>query len=165
MVIVKKTTNKKRWWGCGEKETLYTVGRNANWCDRYGKIWSLLQFRSVQSLSRGGLFATTWTAARQYSLSITNSRRLLKLKSIELVMPSNHLILCRPLLLPPSIFPSIRVFSSESGLCIRCPKYWIIGQSIGVSASASLKNLKLNYHMIQLFHSWVNIWRKQKCFK
>ena len=65
-----------------------------------------------------------WTAARQASLSITNSHSLLKLMSIELVMPSNHLILCRPLLLPPSIFPSIRVFSKESGFRIRWPKYW-----------------------------------------
>src|SRR5574338_710861 len=67
---------------------------------------------------------TPWTAARQASLSITNSQSLLKLMSIESVMPSNHLILCRPLLLPPSIFPSIRVFSSESVLRIRWPKYW-----------------------------------------
>ena len=79
--------------------------------------------QSVQSLSRVRLFATPWTAARQASLSISNSRSLLKLMSIELVMPSNHLILCRPLLLP-SVFPSIRVFSNESVLCIRWPKYW-----------------------------------------
>ena len=68
--------------------------------------------------------ATPWTEAHQASLSITNSQSLLKLMSIELVMPSNHLILCRPLLLPPSIFPSIRVFSNESVLCIKWPKYW-----------------------------------------
>ena len=67
---------------------------------------------------------TPWTAARQASLSITNSRSLLKLMSIELVMPFKHLILCHPLLLPPSIFPSIRVFSNESVFCIRWPKYW-----------------------------------------
>ena len=67
---------------------------------------------------------TPWTAARQASLSITNSRSLLKLKCIESVMPSNHLILCHPLLLSPSIFPNIRVFSNESALCIRWPKYW-----------------------------------------
>ena len=73
------------------------------------------QFSSVQSLSRVRLFATPWTAARQASLSITNSRSLLKLIYIESVMPSNHLILCRPLLLLPSILPSIRVFSNESG--------------------------------------------------
>ena len=80
------------------------------------------QFSSVQSLSRVRLFATPWTAARQASLSITNSWSLLKLMSIELVMPSNHLILCRPLLLPPSIFPSIRVFANESVLCISVAK-------------------------------------------
>ena len=82
-----------------------------------------VQFGSVQSLSRVQLFATPWNAARQASLSITNSRSLLKLISIESVMPSNHLILCCPLLLPLSIFPSIRVFSNESVLCIRWPKY------------------------------------------
>ena len=79
---------------------------------------------SVQSLSRVRLFVTPWTAARLASLSITNSRSLLKLMSIELVMPSNHLILCRPLLLLSSIFPNIRVFSNESVLHIRWPKYW-----------------------------------------
>ena len=82
------------------------------------------QIRSDQSLSRVQLFATPWIAARQASLSITNPRSLLKLMSIELVMPSNHLILCRPLLLLPSIFPSITVFSNESALRIRWPKYW-----------------------------------------
>ena len=89
-------------------------------------------FSSVQSLSRVQLFATPWTIACQVSLSITNSQSLLKLMSIESVMPSNHLILCRHLLLPLSIFPSIRVFSNESVLHIRC------SQSIGVSASASV---------------------------
>ena len=82
---------------------------------------------------RSDLFATPWTAAHQASLSITNSQSLLKLLSIELVMPSNHIILCRPLLLPPSIFPSIRVFSSESVLCIRGPKYWNFSFSISPS--------------------------------
>ena len=77
----------------------------------------------IQSLSHNWLFETPWTAARQASLSITNSRSLLKPMSIESVMPFNHLILCHPLLLPPSIFPSIRVFSNESALCIRWPKY------------------------------------------
>ena len=80
-------------------------------------------FSSVQSLSRVQLF-TPWTAARQASLSITNSQSLLKLMSIELVMSSTHLTLCCPLLLLPSIFPSIRVFSNESVLCIRWAKYW-----------------------------------------
>ena len=82
------------------------------------------QFSSVQSLSRGRLFVTLWIAAHQASLSITNSQSSLKLTSIESVMPSNHLILCHPLLLLPSIFPSIRVFSNESALHIRWPKYW-----------------------------------------
>ena len=84
----------------------------------------LLCFSSVQSLSRVWVFATPWTAACQSSLSITNSRSLLKFMSIESVMPFNHLILCHPLLLLPSIFPSIRVFSKESVLHIRWPKYW-----------------------------------------
>ena len=87
-------------------------------------------FSSVQLLSRVQLFATPWTTARQGSLSITNSRRLLKLMSIESVMPSNHLILCCSLLILPSIFPSIRVFSSGSVLHIRQPKYWSFSFSI-----------------------------------
>jgi len=91
------------------------------------------RFGSVQSLSRVRLFATAWTAARQASLSITNSQSLLKLMFIESVMPSNHLILCRPLLLLPSIFPSIRVFSNESALPIRWPKYWSFSFSISPS--------------------------------
>ena len=82
------------------------------------------QFSSVQSLSRVQLFATPWTAARQASLSIINPQSLLRLMSIESVMPSNHLILCRPLLLLPSIFPIIRVFSNKSALHIKWPKYW-----------------------------------------
>ena len=81
---------------------------------------------SVQSLSCVQLFAIPWTAAHQASLSITYSRSLLKLMSIEVVMPSNHLIFCCPHLLLPSIFPSIRLFSSESILSIKCPKYWSI---------------------------------------
>ena len=85
---------------------------------------------SVQSLSRVWLFATPWTAACRASLSITNSRSLLKLMSIESVMPLSHLILCCPLLLPPSIFPSIRVFSNELVLRIRWPKYWSFSVSI-----------------------------------
>ena len=91
------------------------------------------QFSSVQSLSRVWLFTTPWTAARQASLSITKSGSLLKLMSIESVMPSNHLILCRPLLLLPSIFPSIRVFSNESVLRIRRPRYWSFSFSISPS--------------------------------
>ena len=91
------------------------------------------QFSSVQSLSCVRLFVTPWTAARQAFLSITNSRSLLKFMSIESVMPSNHLILYRPLLLSPSIFPSIKVFSSESALPIRWPKYWSFSFSISPS--------------------------------
>ena len=79
---------------------------------------------AVHSLSRVRLFVTSWTAAGQAPLSFTISQSLLRVMSIESVMPSNHLILCRPLLLPPSVFPSIRVFSSESVLCIRWPKDW-----------------------------------------
>ena len=89
--------------------------------------------QSVQLLSRVPLFATLWTAAHQASLSITNSRSILKLMSIESVMPSNHLIPCHPLLLPPSVFPSIMVFSSESVLCIRWPKCWSFSFSISPS--------------------------------
>ena len=88
---------------------------------------------SVQSLSGVRIFATPWTAARQASLSITNFQSLLKLMSIESVMPSDHLILCCALLFPPSIFPSIRVFSNESVLCIRWPKYWSFSFSISPS--------------------------------
>ena len=90
-------------------------------------------FSSVQSHSHVQLFATPWTAARQASLSITNSQSLLKLMSIESVMTYNHLILCRPLLLPPSIFPSIRVFSNESALRIRWQKYWSFSFNISLS--------------------------------
>ena len=95
----------------------------------------MLQFSSVQSLSHVRLFATPWTAARQASRSIANSQSLLKLMFIQSVMPSNHLILCRPLL--PSVFPSIRVFSNESVLPIRWPKYWSFSFSISPSKEYS----------------------------
>ena len=91
------------------------------------------QFSSLQSLSHVLLLLTPWTVAHQASLSITNSWSLLKIMSIELVMPSNHLILCCPLLLLPSIFPRIRVFFNESFLCIRWPKYWSFSFSISPS--------------------------------
>ena len=91
------------------------------------------QFSSVQSLSRIRLFATSWSTAGQASLSITTSRSPPKLMSIESVMPSNHFILCRPLLLLPSIFPSIRIFSNKSVLHIRWPKYWSFNFSISPS--------------------------------
>ena len=99
-------------------------------------------FSSVQSLSHVQLFATPWTAARQASLSITNSWSLLRLMSFELVMPSNHLILCRPLLLLPSVFPSIRVFSNESVIHIRWPKYWSFSFSISPSNEYCLSSFK-----------------------
>ena len=94
-------------------------------------------FSLVQLLSHVWLFATPWTAACQASLSITNSWSSLKLMSIESVMPSSHLILCHPLLLLPSIFPSIRVFSNESALLIRWPKYWSFSFSISPSSKYS----------------------------
>ena len=100
-------------------------------------------FSSVQSLSHVWLFVTPWTVARQASLSITNSWSLLKLLSFESMMPSNHFILCLPLLLLPSIFPSIRIFSNESVLCIRWPKF-------RDSASASVLPKKLQ--------DWFPIW-------
>ena len=93
----------------------------------------MIQFSSVQSLSRVRLFATPWMAARQASLSITNSQTLPKLMSTGFLMPSNHLILCHPLLLLPTIPPSIRIFSNESALRIRWPKYWSFGFNISPS--------------------------------
>ena len=106
-------------------------------------LWSV---SSVQSLSCVRLLVTPWTAACQASLSITNSWSLLKLMSIVSVIPSNHLILCRPLLLPPSIFPSIRVFSNESVLHIRWPKYWSFSFSISPSNEYSgLISLRMDW--------------------
>ena len=112
------------------------------------------QFSSVLSLSRVWLFATQWTAAHQASLSITKSWSLFKLISIESVMPSNHLILSRPLLLPPSIFPSIRVFPNESVLCIR----W---QSIGVSASASVLPMNIQDWFPLGLTGWISLQSKR----
>ena len=102
-------------------------------CSPPGSSVPGIQFSSVQLLCHVQFFATPWTAAGQASLSITNSQSLLKLMSIELVMPSSHLILCRLLLLLPSILPSIRVFSSESVLHTRQPKYWSLSLSISPS--------------------------------
>ena len=100
-------------------------------CGKDGLI--LIPFQSVQSLSHVQFFATPWTATNQASLSITNSRSLLTLMSIESLMPSNHLILCHPLFLLPSIFPSIRVFSNELATHIRWPKYWSFSFNISPS--------------------------------
>ena len=107
----------------------------------------ITQFSSVQSLNCVGLFAAPWTAAHQASLPITNSQSLVKHMSIASVMPSNHLILCHHLLLLPSIFPSIRVFSNESALRIRWPKYW----SFSFSISPSNKYSRLISFMIDWF--------------
>ena len=107
--------------------------------------------RSVQSLSSVQLSVTPWTAAPQASLSITSSQRLLKLMSIELVMSSNHLILCHPLLFLPSVFPSIKVFSNESLLCIRWPKYWSFSFSISPSSEhPGLISLWTGWNSLQL---------------
>ena len=105
------------------------------------------KFSSIQSLSHVRLFATTWTAARQASPSIINSWSLLKLMSVESVMPSHHLFLCHPLLPLPSIFPSIRDFSNELALRIRWPKYW----SFSFSISASIEYSGLISFRIDLF--------------
>ena len=108
------------------------------------RLLSSVQFSPVPS--RVQLFANPWTAAHQASLSITNSHNLLKLKSIESVVPSNHLILCHPPLLPPSVFPSIRVFSNESVLCIRWTKYWSFSFSINPSSAYSgLISLRMDW--------------------
>ena len=115
------------------KICLTQVGRREIFYLWLAKQKNGVSLSSVQLLSRVRLFATPWIAACQASLSITNSRSLLKLMSIELVMPSSHFILCCPLLLLPSIFPSIRVFSNESTLCTRWPKY----QSFSFSISPS----------------------------
>ena len=116
-----------------------------------------VQFSSVQLLSHVWLFATPWTAARQPSLSITNSLSLLKLMSIESAMPSNHLILCHPLLLSPSIFLSIRVFSNESALRIRWPKYW----------SCSFNNRPSNEYwgLLSFRMDWLDLLGDQKTLK
>ena len=115
-------------------------GINSTWS------WCRILFSSVRLLSFVLLFVTPWTIARQASLSITNSQSLPKLMSIELVMPSNHLILCHPLLLLPSIYPSIRVFSNESALHIRWPKYWSFSFSISTSNEYSgLTSFKMDW--------------------
>ena len=112
----------------------------------------MIHFSSVQLLSHVQLFVTPWTAALQDSLSITNSRSLLKLMSIESVMPSNHLIFCHPLLLLPSILPSIRVFSNESVLHIKWPKYWSFSFSISPSKEYSgLISFKMDWlHLLAI---------------
>ena len=114
---------------------------------------SCWKLSSVQLLSCVQLFVTSWTSACQSSLSITNSRNLHKLTSITLVMPSNHLILCHPCLLPPSIFPSIMVFSNESALRVRC-------QSIGVSASTSVLSMNTRDWFPLGWTGWISLQSK-----
>ena len=116
-----------------------------------------LHLSSVQLFSCGQLFQTPWTAAHQASPSITNSRSLLKLMSIESVMPSNHLILCHPLLFPPSIFPSIRVFSNESVLRMRWPKCWNFSFNISPSNEYS--------ELISFRMDWLGLLAVQRTLK
>ena len=116
-----------------------------------------IQFSSVQYLSHVHLFVTPWTAAHQASLSIPNSQSLLKLMYIRLVMPSNHLILCHPLHLPHSVFPSIKVFSNESALRIRLPKYWSFSFSISPSNEHS--------GLISFRMDWLNLLAVQVTLK
>ena len=115
------------------------------------------QFSSVQLLSHVHLFAILWTAVCQASLSVTNSWNLLKFLSIESVMPSNHLILCHPLLFLPSIFPSIRIFSNESAICIRWVKYWSFSFSISTSNEYS--------GLISFRIDWLDLLAVQGTFK
>ena len=121
------------------------------------KIVNISSVSSVQSFSHVQLLVTPWTAAHQASLSITNSQSWLKLMSIKLVMPSNHLILCCLLLLLPSIFPSIRAFSNELALCIRWPEYWSFSFSISPSNEYS--------GLISLRMDWLDIFAVQGTLK
>ena len=115
-----------------------------------------IQFSSVQLLSCVQLSVAPWTAACQTSLSITNSWSLLRLKSIQLVIPSKHLILCHPIFLPPSIFPSIRVFSNESALHIMGPKYWSFSFSISPSSESSgLISFRIDWFDLLVVHGTV----------
>ena len=150
-----------------------SIWQNTHSC--LSKSYLSLQFTSVQLLSHVRLFATPWTTAHQVSLSITNSRSLPKLISIESVMPSNHLILSRPLLLLPSIFPSIRIFSNESVLCIRWPKYWSFSFNISPSTehpeliSFRMDGLDLlavqeTKSLLQHHSSKASILRRSACF-
>ena len=123
----------------------------------FGRLEARVQFSSVQSHSCFWLFATPWITTCQASLSITNSRSSFKLMSIELVMPSNHLILCRPLLVLPSIFPSIRVFSNESALRISWPKYWSFRFSISPSNEYS--------GLISIRIDWLDLFAVQETLK
>ena len=139
---------------CGQNFFFNSWDQALNWQECTEGLKTMIS--SVQSLSHVWLFVTPWTTARQASLSITNSWSLHKLMFIELVMPSNHLIFCRPLLLLPSIFPNIRVFSNESALCIRCPKYW----SFSFNISPSNEHSRLIFRM-----DWLDLLAVQGTFK
>ena len=138
---------------CHWKSTRYTICGEVD----AGRVQIFSLSSSVQSLSRVRLFATPWTVAHQASLSITNSQSLSKLTSIKSVMPSNHLIFCCPLLLLPSIFPSIRVFSNELALHIGWPKYWIFSFSISPSDEYSGP---ISFRM-----DWLNLLAVQRALK
>ena len=141
-------------------------------------VMTSLPFGSVQSLSRVQLFISPWTAPHLACLFFTNTRSLLKFMSIELVMPSNRLILCCPLLLPPAIFPSIRAFSNESVLCIRWPNYWSFSFSLSneysgliffridwldlLAVQGTLKSL-LHYHSSKALILWPWQYRSSSC--
>ena len=141
MAAIKKSTNNKCWRGCGKKRTLLHCWWECKLVQPLWRtVWRFLKktgnrttISSVQLLSRVRLFVTPWIAACQASLFITNSQSSLRLTSIESLMPSSHVILCRPLLLLPTIPPSIRVFSKELTLRMRWPKYWSFSFSISPS--------------------------------
>ena len=133
------------------------VPKSTGWKSCELQIFLIPQFSSIQLLSRVRLFVTPWITARQASLSITNSWSLLKPMSIESVMPSNHLILCRPLLLLPPIRPSVRVFSNESTLHMRWPKYW--------SFSFSISPSKEHPGLISFRMDWLDLLAVQRTLK
>ena len=160
--MCQQTWKSQQWPNDWKRSVFIPIPKNDNdkECSNYWKIAFISQsskFSSVQSLSRVRLFATPWTAAPLASLSITNSRSLPKLMQIESVMPSNHLILSCPLLLLPSIFPSIRVFSNESALHISWLKYW----SFSFNISPSNEHLRF----ISLRMDWLDLLAVQGTLK
>ena len=161
--ITKNPITWKKWGYNLKKVGIFSVSVNTEidlLTNRHLKKWSMslvIQFSSVQSLSHVRLFASPWTAACQVSLSITNSQSLLKLTSIELVMPSNYLILCCPLLLLPSIFPRNRVFSNESAPQVRWPKYW--------SFSFNIRSSNEHPRLISIRMDWLDLLAVQGTLK
>ena len=135
MAVIKKTRNRNCWWGCREQRITIHCWWKCQLLQpiQQRNIKNKTVISSIQLLSRVQLFVTPWITAHLTSLSISNSRSLPKFMSIKLVMPSSHLILCRPLLLLPPIPPTIRVFSNESTLRMRWPKYWSFSFSISPS--------------------------------